>query len=137
MNFLPGIVSISYTDCDNLQAHVMQQSISGAIIDLALPVVKIHFFGVPKCQWTGSLSSGCRQEKATLEFATADIIPEGRRLAFIITVASGRQFLIGSREPKYPQIEYTETTGSPSGDAALRTYKITHVALKSVLPCVL
>lgn len=135
MNTLPGIVSIRYTDCDNLQPHVMQQSISGAVIYLALPTVKVSFFGVPKCQWTGSLSSGCRQEKVTLEFDTTDILPEGRRLAFILTVASGRQFLIGSREPKYPQIEYTETTGSPSGDAALRTYKITHVALKSVLPC--
>lgn len=137
MNTLPGIVSIRYTDCDNLQPHVMQQSISGATIDLAVPSVKIEFYGIPKCQWEGTLSEGCRQEKATLEFATSDILPEGRHIAFIVTVASGRQFLIGSREPRYPKIQYTETTGSPSGDAAVRTYKITHVALKSVLPCVL
>lgn len=137
MNTLPGIVSIRYTDCDNIQPHVMQQSISGATIDLAVSTEKISFFGVPKCQWSGTLASGCREEKATLEFATSDILPEGRRLAFIVTVASGRQFLIGSREAKYPQIEYDETTGSPSGDAAVRTYKITHVALKSVLPCIL
>lgn len=137
MNTLPGIVSIRYTDCDNLQPHVMQQSISGATIDLAVPSVKIEFYGIPKCQWEGTLSEGCRQEKATLEFATSDIIPEGRHIAFIVTVASGRQFLIGSREPRYPKIQYTETTGSPSGDAAVRTYKITHVALKSVLTCVL
>lgn len=137
MNTLPGIVSIRYTDCDNLQPHVMQQSISGATIDLAVHSVKIEFYGIPKCQWEGTLSEGCRQEKATLEFATSDILPEGRHIAFIVTVASGRQFLIGSREPRYPKIQYTETTGSPSGDAAVRTYKITHVALKSVLPCVL
>jgi len=115
----------------------MQLSMSGATVDLAVPTENIPFFGVPECQWSGALSSGCREEKATLEFSTADILPEGRRLAFIVTVASGRQFLIGSRESRYPQIEYSETTGSPSGDAALRTYKITHVALKSVLPCVL
>lgn len=137
MNTLPGIVSISFTECDNLQPHVMQQSISGAVIDLAVPTEKISFFGIPKCQWSGTLASGCREEKSTLEFNTSDILPEGRRIAFIVTVASGKQFLIGSREPRYPQIEYTETTGSPSGDAAVRTYKITHVALKSVLPCVL
>ena len=137
MNTLPGIVSICYTSCENLQPHVMQQSICGALIDLAVPSVKINFFGVPKCEWSGTLSSGCRQEKSTLEFATSDTIPEGERLAFIVTVASGKQYLIGSREPKYPQIEYSETTGSPSGDAAVRTYKISHIALKSVLPCVL
>lgn len=137
MNTLPGIVSIRYTDCDNLQPHVMQQSISGATIDLSVPSEKINFFDVPKCQWSGTLSSGCREEKATLEFTTADILPEGRWLAFILTIASGKQYLIGSREPKYPQIEYSETTGSPSGEAAVRTYKITHIALKSVLPCIL
>lgn len=137
MNTLPGIVSIRYTDCDNLQAHVMLKSICGEKIALALPSVKISFFGVPKCQWSGSLLNGCRQEKATLEFTTSDILPEGSRIAFIVTVASGRQFLIGSREPKYPQIEYTESTGSPSGDAAVRTYKITHIAAKSMLPCIL
>jgi hypothetical protein len=137
MNSLPGIVSIRYIECENIQPHVMQQSMSGAIIDLALPTQKINFYGIPKLEWSGSLSSGCRIEKTTLEFKTTEIIPEGRRLAFIVTGASGRQFLIGSREPKYPQIEYTESAGSPSGDAALRTYKITHVALKSVLPCVL
>lgn len=137
MNTLPGIVSIRYAECENLQPHVMQQSMSGAKIDLALPTIKVNFYGHPKFEWSGSLSSGCRQEKSTLEFTTTDILPEGRRLAFIVTGASGRQYLIGSREPKYPQIEYTETAGSPDGDAALRTYKITHVALKSVLPCVL
>lgn len=137
MNTLPGIVSIRYTDCENLQPHVMQQSICGAIIDLALPTEKISFYGVPRCRWSGELASGCREEKSTLEFTTSDMLPEGRMLAFILTLASGKQFLIGSREPKYPQIEYDESTGSPSGDAAVRTYKITHVALKSVLPCVL
>lgn len=137
MNTLPGIVSIRYTDCRNLQPHIMMHSICGAKIALAVPTEKISFYGVPKCQWSGTLSSGCREEKATLEFTTTDILPEGCRLAFIITVASGKQFIIGAREAKYPQIEYTETTGSPSGDAAVRTYKITHVAPKSVLPCVL
>lgn len=137
MNTLPGIVSIRYTDCSNIQPHIMQQACSGAIIDLALPSVPVAFYGVPKCECLGSLLSGCRQEKTTLEFVTSDVIPEGRRLAFIVKTASGKQFVIGSREPKYPIIEYSESTGNPSDDAAVRTYKITHVALKSMLRCVL
>lgn len=135
MNTLPGIVSIQFTDCKYLPSHIMQQALSGMPVVLAIPFVKVNFYGIPKCEWSGSLSSGCRQEKTTLEFATSDALPEGRRLAFVVTVASGRQYLIGTREPKYPQIKYSETTGSPSGDAAVRTYKITHVALQSVLPC--
>lgn len=137
MTTLPGIVSIRYTDCANIQPHAMQQSICGAVVDLALPSVKVSFYGQPKFEIDGSLSSGDRQEKTTIEFATSDILPEGRHLAFILTCASGKQWLVGTREPKYPQVNYSETAGSPSGDAAVRTYKITHIALKSALPCVL
>lgn len=137
MTFLPGIVSIRYTECQNIQPHVMMQSIAGAIIDIALPTTQIKFYGTPKCKWNKTIENGTPQEKLTLEFNTADIIPEGLRLAFIIKIASGRQFLIGSREPKYPQIEFEENTGSTEAEAALRTYKISHVALKSVLPCIL
>lgn len=112
-------------------------SLCGALIALALPSVTVKFYGQPMLKWEGTTVDGARQEKATLEFSSTDRLPEGERLAFVVTVASGKQYLVGTREPKYPQINYTETTGAPDGDAALRTYKITHVALKSVLPCIL
>ena len=137
MNTLPGIVSIKYTSCQNLQPHVMAQSISGAVIDINAPLTDIPFINIPECKWSGNLEQGARVEESTLEFTTTHHLPEGRRLAFIITVASGKQYLIGSREPKYPRITYSDTSGSPSGDAAVRSYKISHTALKSVLPCIL
>lgn len=115
----------------------MYASSCGALIALALPAVTVKFYGIPSLKWDGSLVNGSRQEKATLEFSTSDKLPEGERIAFVLTVASGKQYLIGSREPKYPQVNYSETAGAPDGEAALRTYKITHVAQKSVLPCVL
>ena len=136
-NTLPGIVKIQMVRCSDIQPHVMLASICGAAVALALPADTIKFYGQPTLKWDGSITNGARQEKSTLEFSTAERLPEGERLAFVLTVASGKQYLVGAREPKYPQIEYSETTGSPSGEAALRTYKITHVAQKSVLPCVL
>ena len=136
-NTLPGIVKIQIVRCSDIQPHVMQMSMCGALIALALPAVTIKFYGVPSLKWTGSpLNRGC-EEKSTLEFSTTAKLPEGELIAFVITAASGKQCLIGTREPKYPMISYTETTGAPDGDAALRTYKITHIAPKSVLPCVL
>lgn len=136
-NNLPGIVKIQIIRCEDIQPHVMYASLCGAVVALALSAVTIKFYGTPSLKWDGSLVNGSRQEKATLEFSTSDKLPEGERIAFVLTVASGKQYLIGSREPKYPQVNYTETAGAPDGDAALRTYKITHVAQKSVLPCVL
>lgn len=136
-NTLPGIVKIQMIRCADIHPHVMYASLCGTVVALALSAVTVKFYGTPSLKWDGSLINGSRQEKATLEFSTSEKLPEGERLAFVLTVASGKQYLIGAREPKYPQINYTETAGAPDGDAALRTYKITHIAQKSVLPCVL
>lgn len=136
-NTIPGIVKIQAVRCADLQPHLMYLSASGAVAVLALPSVPVEFFGTPSLKWDGSKTNGARVEKATLEFATADKLPENERLAFIVSTASGRQYLIGTREPKYPVVTYSETVGAPDGDAALRTYKITHIAPKSVLPCIL
>lgn len=92
--------------------------------------------GRPTLSWEGSKVNGTRQEKSTLEFSTSQPLPEGENLAFVITGAGGKQYLIGTREGKYPIINYSETTGEPGGSPAVRTYKITHIAQKSVLPCV-
>lgn len=136
-NTLPGIVKIQMVRCADIPPHVMLSSIAGAPIALALPAVDINFFGSPSLKWEGSIVNGARQEKATLEFSTTSTLPEGERIAFVLSTAGGKQYLIGSREPKYPQVTYSETAGAPDGDAAVRKYKITHIALKSVLTCVL
>lgn len=136
-NTLPGIVKIQMVRCSDIQPHAMLASICGATIALALPSVRIKFYGVPTLKWGGSIVNGSRQEESSLEFSTTEELPEGERLAFVLTVASGKQYLVGTREPKYPVINYSDTAGSPGGDPALRTYKITHIAQKSVLPCVL
>lgn len=137
VNTLPGIVKIQMLRCADMAPHLMNQVLSGVPITIAAPSTEIKFFGKPSLKWDGTLVNRGRQEKSTLEFKTRDIIPEGEYFAFVVTSPSGLQYLIGTREPKYPEINYSETVGAPDGDAALRTYKITHVALKSVLPCVL
>ena len=136
-NTLPGIVKIQMVRCADLQPHLMNQVLSGVPIAIASPSVEIKFFGKPSLTWEGSSVNRGRQEKSTLEFKTRDALPEGERLAFVVTAASGAQYLIGTREPRYPEINYSETVGAPDGDAAIRTYKISHIALKSSLPCVL
>ena len=97
----------------------------------------IPFGGVPKYQREGTLINGRRAEKSTLEFITDRHPDDSDRLAFIVERPGGDCILIGTREPNYPQVEYSDTTGAPDGDAAVRTYKITHTDIKSGLPLVL
>lgn len=134
---LPGISKIQIVRCSDLQADVMLHSISGCIVAIVAPSETVEFVGRPILSWDGSQVNGARQETSKLEFSTIHPIPEGVNLAFVVTTADGRQFLIGSREGRFPVIEYTETTGEPGRSASVRTYKVSHIAQKSVLPCVL
>lgn len=134
---LPGITKIQIVRCSDILPGAMMHSVCGCRVAIAAPSVNVCFTGRPTLSWDGSMVNGSRQEKSTLEFATTDHLPEGENLAFVITGAGGRQYLVGTREPNYPVISYSESTGDPSGSAAVRSYKITHIAQKSVLPCVL
>ena len=134
---LPGIRKIQIVRCNVLDSGLMLHSICGCIVAIAAPSETIEFVGRPTLRWEGSKLNGTRQEKSTLEFSTVHPLPEGENLAFVVTGAGGRQYLVGTREGNYPIINYSDSTGEPGGSAAVRTYKITHIAQKSVLPCVL
>ena len=136
MNTLPGIVKIEVVRCDQLPDNVMLTAITRGVVTLVLQPQEVKFYGQPSLKWEGSLVNKAPQEKSTLEFRTPIRLRDDVRLAFIVTAASGKKYLIGSREGKYPVVTYTETTGAPDGEAALRTYKITHIARKSVLECI-
>lgn len=134
---LPGIRKIQIVNSTDLDRGLMLRSISGCRITLVAQPTTIQHFGRATLKCEGSKVRGSRQEKSTLEFDTTEHLPEGVDIAFVVTSTGGEQYLIGTREPNHPVINYTDSTGSPDGDPAVRTYKITHTAQKSMLPCVL
>lgn len=133
----PGIKKIQIVRCSDLPQGLMLHSICGCDVAISAPYETIEFSGRPILSYEGSKVNGKRQEKCTLQFSTIHPLPEGERIAFVVTTANGNQYLIGTREPNYPEITYEDTTGNPGSDAAVRTYKIKHIAQKSVLPCFL
>ncbi|MDE5988944.1 MAG: hypothetical protein K2H17_06065 [Duncaniella sp.] len=134
---IPGLRKIQIIRCKDLPSGLMLHSICGCIVAIVAPAVSVEFVGRPVLRWEGSKVNGTRQENSTLEFSTVNPLPEGEKLAFVVTTAAGKQYLIGAREGCAPIINYSDSTGEPGGSAAVRSYKITHVAQKSVLPCVL
>lgn len=136
-NSLPGIRKIQIVRCADLDAGVMLHSICGCLVAIAAPSEDIEFSGKPVLSWEGTMVNGSRMEKSTLQFSSVHHLPEREHIAFVVTVADGNQYLIGSREGRFPVIEYSDTTGEVGRTASVRTYKITHTAQKSVLPCVL
>lgn len=136
-NRIPGIKKIQIVRCSDLQQGLMFHSICGCIVAIAAPSEVVEFSGRPVLSWEGSKVNGKWQEKSTLQFNSIHQLPQGVLIAFVVTCADGKQYLIGTKEPNYPEITYEDTTGNPGSDAAVRTYKIKHIGQKSVLPCVL
>lgn len=137
INRLPGIMRLSYIKCKRLPAFAMFESLNRVIISVPFPTNTIHFYGEATLSWEGSMLNGQRQEKSTLEFKTSDELPMDEPIAFVVTTIYGLQYLIGTREPNYPVINYSDSTGTVGKDAAVRTYKVTHLGRKSVLRCIL
>ena len=134
---IPGIASIHMVNRVDLPNNCMLQSIGGAVVSLLCDAAPVSFIGEAVLSLEGTCLGSVRQEKATLTFSTLDKLPEYGAYAFVVTCVNGNQYLIGTREPRYPVVTYEETTGKLSGAAAVRTYKITHIAEKSVLEVVL
>lgn len=134
---VPGITSIEVVNCLHLAPNLMLHSISGETVEIGAPTKKISFIGRPVLSWDGDVVNGVQYEKSTLQFLTLETLPINLHLAFVVTCADGSRYLIGAHEPNYPVIRYSETTGEPGKSAAVREYKITHTAPKSVLRCVL
>jgi hypothetical protein len=135
-NRLPGIKDLHKVRCSDLQKNIMLESMAGIIVPIVAETTKINFVGEPKLSWESSMTNGAYQEKATLEFDTEEPVSDLDRCAIIATAVNGGQYIIGTYEPKYPIVTYSETTGTV-GSKSVRSYKITHVAVKCVLECIL
>lgn len=135
---LPGIRRIYTCPCASLPSHLMLSAICGSAFAMFRSgLTRIPFAGMPTYRREGSVMNNSRAEKSTLEFRTDYPIPEDVRLAFVVECVNGDVRLIGTREPNYPVIEYTDTSGSPGGDPAVRTCKVTHTDIKSGIPVLL
>jgi hypothetical protein len=135
-NQAPGISKIYFVKCADLTANLMHKKRLGMPISIMAEKTEIQFCGTATLSVVGTWTNGAMQEKATLKFATTQVLPLDEHIAFLILCANGDKKIIGTKEPKYPVVSYTDTTGKIGGDANLRTYEINHIALKTALECV-
>lgn len=72
-----------------------------------------------------------------MKFFTDRRLPRHPCPGFVVTDVNGNSFLIGSLETPRPVVECERRVGIPSGDAAGYEYEIKHVAIRSMVPCVI
>lgn len=132
---LPGVKFIGWIDCSKLPGDVALSGICRIPVPILTDIHPIDFFDDPQCDCKTKKEGGGSEDSATLKFLTSDELPQGIPLGFIVTDVNGRSFLIGSKERPVPIPAPERRLGTPGGDAAGCFYEITHIALKSLIPC--
>lgn len=134
---LPGIKAIGWVDCRHLPRRVDLSAICGMTVAVLTDIHPIEFFGEPQCECKTKKDGAGYEDTATLQFLTSQKLPRSASLGFVVTDVNGKSYLIGSLEAPQPQVECSQQTGIPSGDAAGYEYEIKHVSIKSMVPCVI
>ena len=132
---LPGIKRLSYINATELPNDLAAHAISCAPIWLTQTMVDIPFTGEASCVGTRTNEHGAPNESVELTFQSLLALPDDVPLAFVVTDANNRSFLIGVREQPWPYIESSRGFGLPDGESSTTTYTITHKAPKALIPC--
>lgn len=129
--------SIGWIDCRQLPRRVDLSAICGQAVAILTEIHPIDFFGVPTCECRTQKDSAGYRDTAALKFLSAKRLPSEPAMGFVVTDVNDRSWLIGSLEAPRPVVECTQLAGSPSGDSAGFQYEISHVALKSMIDCII
>lgn len=130
---IPGITKISFLKCSSLQSNIEWKSMAGIPVGIAAEQKEVPFSGIPTCEAVTDYNKNDETQKTTLKFKSVCDIPTDTPLAFIVTDAHRKSYLIGVKEKPYPIIKKEETTGTPDGDSSVISYEITRTSLKSLI----
>lgn len=132
---LPGIKALAYVNALELPSDLGLVGISGTPLSLMVASVAIPFTGEATCTCTRSNANGAGNATVELVFQSLLALPEHMPLAFLVTDANDRCFLIGVQEQPWPYVESSQGLGLPDGESSTTTYTVTYKAPKALIPC--
>jgi len=133
---LPSITKIAYLPCSELSPDIVFRYKVKMPVAVYAGTIPITFYGTPSCDTVSEYENKGRLEKATLKFSTLDELPTAFPIAFVVTTANGRSYLIGAMERPFPVVKIESTTGAPDGDTATDKVTVTFSAPKALVPCI-
>lgn len=109
---IPGIQTIAYIDAAQITQDMELSALSGLAPDItALSFTPVLFVGEPTLELSDSNEHNGTNHQATLNFSVPYRFTP-RRVAFILTAASGAIYLLGSQS-FIPAISTKDTTAGP------------------------
>ena len=133
---LPSITKIAYLPCSELSADIAFRCKVGLPVAVYAVTTPVTFCGTPLCDTVTELENKVRISHTTLTFSTIEELPTAFPIAFVVTTANGRSYLIGAMERPFPVVKIESTTGAPDGDTATDKVTVTFSAPKALVPCV-
>ena len=134
---LPGITRIGWLPLYQISPDVRLKALAGIPVAVLADINYVELVGNAVCECETSLLNGGFIESLSLKFAAQGELPLLREIAWVISTASGQNYLIGSRERPYAVWAATLSTGSPDGDRAVYSVKVTLKSIKSLIKVVL
>lgn len=129
---LPSITDIAIIPCSLLSCNIMEKHIAGIPIEIPSPLTSVEEYGNASCEAEQEYVNGNYSEHTVLQFRSKQDIRQFPAPAFIIKDAQGDTFLIGLREAPHPVLEVTEAIDK---DTNIKSYKVTFIRRKSLIPC--
>lgn len=129
---LPSICYIGYLHCSELPPDILNKYLAGMLIAINASPTPIEIYGDASCEAVSEYDNGSRLEKTTLQFSTADEVPECQDLAFVVKDVQGKEYVIGQKESPFPTVEIDTSINKEENDQMV---KVMFIAKKSLIPC--
>lgn len=117
---------IEYCEARHISSAIIVPQTSMAIIREVAPWREIPIAGLAELETSQELEEGTRSFNATLTATLcgdAFELPQ-RPLAFRLTCANGRQYLLGTAEPPHPFVAFSISLPSEASDVTATTLNI-------------
>ncbi len=131
---LPNITAIFYVPCASLVPNITEKYRAGLPVAIFPLPSAIEHYGNASCEAEQEYDNGGYSEKTVLQFTTTDDLSHYPALAFVVTDAGGKSYVIGTKEAPYPIMEITRTIDK---EVNVNTVKVTFTRRKSLVPCVI
>jgi len=131
---LPGIRRVYWVDADLLMNDAALRAGAGLEIPIFTTLHPVSMIGQGECTCTTSRKIDGVIQEASLKFLSVDRLPMTCHLAFVVEDIAGGVYLIGSKEPPYPEVK-TELSCGDQDNAAGLSHTVTHKAIRSMMRC--
>lgn len=136
-NRMPGVIAVRWIKAANLSSHLLEKYIAGVPVALGTIGNELKLEDTASASGLNSVENNGLTSKAELEFKTMDEVPRDEDITWAVQDADGNWWLIGTRERPFPVVEISQSTGTPGGDPAVATVKVTHSAKIALIPVAL